>query len=57
MWDVSIVGLPPGFRAMEDEDFVQLFRGEEEVATFSSSGVNPEKIKEAAEDYLRIKPG
>ncbi|MDP2363280.1 MAG: hypothetical protein Q8M94_05875 [Ignavibacteria bacterium] len=46
--------LPVGFRLMEDEDFVYLYRGEKRVATFSAVGADPRKIEEAAERYLLL---
>ena len=55
------VELPEGFKLTEDAAFVYLYyydcdREDKEptlVATFSSTDVDPERIKSEAEDYLR----
>ncbi|MEW6417249.1 MAG: hypothetical protein AB1480_03910 [Nitrospirota bacterium] len=52
--------LPPEFRLMEDEDFVYLFYVEEEIASFSSIGVDPKIIESVANAYqasLQINEG
>lgn len=59
MWEVPqdklTIELPEGFRLMEEEDFVHLFYGDKKVATFSSTGVDPKKIEEAAQQYLILR--
>jgi len=52
--------LPPGFRLMEDKDTVYLFHGEEEIASFSSTGVDQKIIENVARAYqafLQINEG
>lgn len=43
--------LPQGFHLMEDEDTVYLFHGEEEIASFSSTGVDQKIIENVARAY------
>jgi hypothetical protein len=52
--------LPQGFRLMENEDIVYLFHGEEEIASFSSTGVDHKIIENVARTYqasLQINEG
>lgn len=57
MWEIPqdklTIDLPPGFRLMEDEDTTHLFYGDEQVAFFSSTGVDPKEIERAAEEHLK----
>lgn len=54
MWEVPnpTIDLYPGFRLMEDENFVYLFYREELVATFLASRVDVKEIEKAM--YLHI---
>lgn len=46
------VKLPVGFHLEEEEDILFLLHGNEEVATFLTTGVNPAKIEKAAQKAL-----
>ncbi len=50
---VAQVNLPRGFAVDEADDHtVNLYYGEELVASFSASGCKPEEIASAARDYI-----
>ena len=46
--------LPPGFRLVEDDEFVYLYHGDERIAIFSSRGVDPAAIEATAEAYISV---
>lgn len=44
--------LPVGFRLMEDEDFVCLYKGDRQIAVFNSKAVDPQEIEKKAAEYI-----